>query len=340
MACDPITLIENAYRPAPDALAWLRAHARAIIEPFDVDALGALSYFMQGFEPQEIGYEASGDLDLGAATVQELVGRSYASVTSVEMMQRTLLAIGAPGVHTLVETIGGVMPVTHELLPMALSDSPAVMIPTGDGRVGVVATITHQPQPIDVETHALWERVALHLAAACRLAGRAADPEADDVEAVVDPGGRVRHARGAAQSARAREQLRDAARQMDAARTRKGRADAMKALDLWQGLLAGRWSLVDHFDTDGRRFLLARQNDPDAPTAGTLARRQRQVAFYASVGWSLKQIGFALGLAESTVSRHLSLALDKLGMRSRADLVRITSEMARVAAIRMLSPRA
>jgi DNA-binding CsgD family transcriptional regulator len=203
-----------------------------------------------------------------------------------------------------------------------------------------VATNTHQPLPIDADTRALWERVALHLAAACRLAGRAADPEADDVEAIVDPGGRVRHARGVAEGARARQLLRDAVRQMDAARTRKGRADAMKALDLWQGLLAGRWSLVDHFDTDGRRFLLARQNDPDAPAAGTLARRQRQVAFYASVGWSLKQIGFALGLAESTVSRHLSLALDKLGMRSRSDLVRVTSEMARAAATRMLSPPA
>lgn len=327
MRVDPIALIEEAYRPAVSPTAWLRAHAPQVMATFDVDELGTFSYFVRGQRPEEPHWQEGRRGGLDAATAREVVARGYGTATP-EQLRRAVLAIRTPGVHTLVETIGGVMPASAEIMPFPVADSPAVMIPTGDDRVAVATGLTREPLHIDDGTHALWERIALHLGAACRLAGRPTGPDAPDVEAVLDPGGEVQHATGPAQGAQAREQLREAVRRMDEARTRAGRADPMKALDLWHGLLAGRWSLVDHFDGDGRRFLLARKNDPEAPHPSALARRQRQVVFYASLGWSLQQIAFALGLAESTVGRHLSVALVKLGLPSRAELVRVTTEMA------------
>jgi DNA-binding NarL/FixJ family response regulator len=93
-------------------------------------------------------------------------------------------------------------------------------------------------------------------------------------------------------------------------------------------LIAGRWSLVDQTDTDGRRFVLARQNEPHPHGAAVLSRRQRQVLFYASVGWSLKQIAYALGLAsEGSVTWHLHDGLNRLGFGSRAELIRATSDL-------------
>ena len=50
--------------------------------------------------------------------------------------------------------------------------------------------------------------------------------------------------------------------------------------------------------------------------------------FYASVGWSLKHLRYALGLAEGTITHHLRLALRKVGMSSRAELVQVTTEIA------------
>jgi DNA-binding NarL/FixJ family response regulator len=126
---------------------------------------------------------------------------------------------------------------------------------------------------------------------------------------------------------------------MDRARTRAGRADPLHALELWHGLLAGRWSLVDHVDRDGRRLVLARRNEPEGRgDHPALTSRQRQVLFYASVGWSLKQLAYALGLAEGTITHHLRVALRKVGMSSRAELVRVTTEIAVDAMMRGLAP--
>jgi DNA-binding CsgD family transcriptional regulator len=90
-----------------------------------------------------------------------------------------------------------------------------------------------------------------------------------------------------------------------------------------EGLATGRWSLVDHFDTDGRRYLVAHRNDPPLDSPNALTLPERQIAGYAAMGHSNKLIAYELGLAESTVATHLDAASLKLGVRSRADLARL-----------------
>jgi DNA-binding CsgD family transcriptional regulator len=190
------------------------------------------------------------------------------------------------------------------------------------------STVTLHRASVDEPLLSLWRRIAVHLGAGCRLSGRAAVCDAEDVECVVTPGGRVLHAAGAATGAREREVLRDAVKRVDQARCRRGRADPSKALELWRGLFAGRWSVVEHFDSDGRRFLLARRNDPNTPGASALPLRQRQVLFYAASGWSNKAVGYALGISATTVAIHLARALAQLGMRSRAEWIRVSAQVA------------
>src|SRR5690606_25208176 len=87
------------------------------------------------------------------------------------------------------------------------------------------------------------------------------------------------------------------------------------------------WSLVELTDTDGRRFIVARRNNPETQGSPTLSRRQRQVLFYASMGWSLRQIGYSLGLpADGSVTHHPRTGLRKLGFNSRAELIRTAAE--------------
>lgn len=57
----------------------------------------------------------------------------------------------------------------------------------------------------------------------------------------------------------------EAVRRIDKARTASGRSDADTAMQAWEGLVRGRWSLVDRFDTDGKRFIVAIKNDPAHP---------------------------------------------------------------------------
>lgn len=114
---------------------------------------------------------------------------------------------------------------------------------------------------------------------------------------------------------------------VDRVRTRRGRADSHLALDLWRGLFAGRWTLVDPFDSDGSRFVLARRNEPSTASPLALPRRQRQALFFAAAGWSNKEIGYTLSIAETTVASHLQRGLARVGAPTRAAWISIASEL-------------
>ncbi len=326
MSFDPIALIERAYEPRGDVPAWLKANATEIIAPFDTEGNGTVSYLLRDLRPESIEWKPGPRSRIGRDQAIGSLQTGLAHLSPARVRQG-LLAMQQPGAHSFVETFGGMVQPALEHFDHPIGDSPAVIVPTGGSLVAVVATLTSRPISISPEERALWERIAVHLGAACRLSVRPADPAAPDVEAVLDPAGTVLEARGRAKAQGSRERLRDAALRMDRARTRRGRSDPLRALDLWQGLLAGRWSLVDHVEAGGRRLLLVRRNDPDVREPAALSLRQRQVLFYASVGWSLKQIEYALGLARGTITHHLRTALRKVGMPSRAELIRVTTEM-------------
>jgi DNA-binding NarL/FixJ family response regulator len=131
-------------------------------------------------------------------------------------------------------------------------------------------------------------------------------------EAVLRPNGRLEHAVGPATSAPAREALALAARCIDRARGSLRRRDPSEAVEIWRGLVAGRWSLVDRFDSDGRRFLVAHKNDPSMRDPRGLTERERQVVGYADLGRSNKAIAYELGISPSTVGAILTNARAKL----------------------------
>ncbi|MDQ3033769.1 MAG: helix-turn-helix transcriptional regulator, partial [Myxococcota bacterium] len=140
-------------------------------------------------------------------------------------------------------------------------------------------------------------------------------------EAVFAPGGNIVHAIGAAQRPAAREALRQAAIDIDRARTSNVRGTD-EALELWRALHLGRWSVLDTFDTDGRRFLVARENAPAADPAPSLSRREQQVLDLLALGHSNKVIAYDLGISVSSVATHLRRAATKLGVVGTRELIR------------------
>jgi DNA-binding NarL/FixJ family response regulator len=138
---------------------------------------------------------------------------------------------------------------------------------------------------------------------------------------VLETSGRCAHAEGAAEPGEAREALRQAVLASERARGSMRRTDPDDALELWKALVAGRWSLVEHFDTDGHRYLVARKNDPALDDPRGLSLRERQVVAYAALGHPSKLISYELGLAPATVSKHLTSAMRKLQVRTHAELM-------------------
>jgi DNA-binding CsgD family transcriptional regulator len=117
------------------------------------------------------------------------------------------------------------------------------------------------------------------------------------------------------------ERLRAAARQLDRSREALDEAAADKAFGLWEGLVQGRWKLVDWFDSDGRRFIIAKLNTPTRGCPRGLTTRERQVALCAALGESSKLTGYRLGISPSRVSALLKAAMRKLGVRTKVQLV-------------------
>ncbi len=113
-------------------------------------------------------------------------------------------------------------------------------------------------------------RAATHIQSALRLRARLAAesldaPAADDGlesgDAVLTAEGKLLHAEGDATLANARRALQTAVRDMTHARIAL-RGDAHRALGMWKGLVAAQWTLIDRFESNGERYVVARENTP------------------------------------------------------------------------------
>jgi len=215
-------------------------------------------------------------------------------------------------------------PVAREPSGFRYPDSFNVAALDATGRGAVLIANMHElaggaVPPSDV---ALWGRLGVHIAAGHRLirSRRVNEGELAGVDAVLEPSGRLAHVAEDHRDSLALAALRARVVAVDRARAEQ-RHDWRATTGAWQGLTDGRWSLIDRFDRDGRRYYLARANVPDA-THQELTPREAQVARAAALGHSNKLIGYELGIAASTVATHLKSAAHKLGVSSRVELIR------------------
>jgi DNA-binding NarL/FixJ family response regulator len=92
-------------------------------------------------------------------------------------------------------------------------------------------------------------------------------------------------------------------------------------VEAWHPLTGARWTLIDSFENDGRRYVVARENQADVPGLGTFTDRERQVVVHAALGQTNKEIAYMLGITDSTVRVLVARAARRLGLRKRRDLL-------------------
>jgi DNA-binding CsgD family transcriptional regulator len=85
--------------------------------------------------------------------------------------------------------------------------------------------------------------------------------------------------------------------------------------------VGARWSLVDELESDGKRYVVARENEPHALHLSTLSKRERQIVGYVVLGHTTKLIAYELGIADSTVRVLLGRAMRRLGVTGRDALL-------------------
>jgi DNA-binding NarL/FixJ family response regulator len=91
-------------------------------------------------------------------------------------------------------------------------------------------------------------------------------------------------------------------------------------LNLWHELLAGRWSLVDRFDSEGRSCFVAKRSDPQATARTALTPRERRVATLIALARTPKVIAYELNVSLATITKDRAQVTRKLGVRSMAEL--------------------
>jgi len=185
-----------------------------------------------------------------------------------------------------------------------------------------------------------WQMLAAHVEAGYRLrqglqtldrCEGLTDASPHDAEAILESRNfRVADLAGRAKRGAARKKLREAALAIDRARGRLRNANPDNALEIWKALVQGRWSMVDWFDSDGRRFVLAIPNSPHTGDPRGLSERESQVVAEAVLGHTNKLIAYRLGLSTSRVSLLLRSSMRKLHTRTRAQLIEKMSSYPRL----------
>lgn len=174
-----------------------------------------------------------------------------------------------------------------------------------------------------------WQMLASHFGAGNRLrrALREAGSEPATAlplgaEVVIDSSSfKVTDAHGEAKSRESHKALREAALRVDRARGRMRKSDPEKALALWKSLVRGRWSTVDWFDSDGRRYVLGLPNAPNVIDPRGLTDREMQVVALVVHGQSNKLIAYNLGLSKGRISTLFRSAMRKMNVHTRTQLV-------------------
>jgi DNA-binding NarL/FixJ family response regulator len=108
---------------------------------------------------------------------------------------------------------------------------------------------------------------------------------------------------------------------LERARARLRETDSDEPVTAWRSSARARWSVVDEFDLDGRRYVLACRKAPKTNGPEVLTAREREVLSLAIKGHAPKVIAYELGVAPSTVRVHLTNASRKLDVRTHHALL-------------------
>jgi DNA-binding CsgD family transcriptional regulator len=322
MKLDAISVVEAAYDCESETRTWWERLLEHVAPRLDRGLGVTVSTYTPAMRPEEVTFA-------GEYSKAGIVEASKAMVAAYPEIFHRLFQVGRP-LDTPSAAMGLTVrearvwaPFVQYMHSLGVREVVGVIARDPSGHAIFFSAPSHDLRRPTPRERLVWSRIAAHICAGARL--RRALPVslgdvADGADAVLSPGGAIAHAGVHAQGGDARESLRRAARAIDRARS-KARSNDEEALALWEGLVSGRWSLVDRFDSDGRRYLVARRNEPDVRDPRALTLRERNVLAYAAMGHPLKLIAYSLGLSLSTVSVNRRTAMRKLGLQHHADIV-------------------
>lgn len=322
---DLVGILEAAYRVEQPEEPWIAGVLDAARSGLD-DGFGAYAFTYDATNPSRFGFRAFVTRDLHPVFLDAI--RTVNESMSEDLVKEGLWARRAstmsemPGYESLTGSTFdlGSGRVAHEAIGVNGLD------PVGIGCL--LSAPWRRRRGLSTRERATWDKVSTHLSAAFRLQRALQAKESSAAtDVVLTPSGRVLHAEASAQARPARDALSLACRSIERARSRRGRAQGEVSLSLWRSLVSERWTLVDTYERDAKRYVVARRNELRLLRPEALSPRERQVLGFAVLGDSNKLIAYELGISASTVRVLLHRAMGKLGCRSRPELLQRFAEL-------------
>lgn len=318
-----LEVVEAVYDVDASRTAWLRAIAERTRAAFSQDNVGAyaLTYDVSDVENAKFGKPML--VGVASEDAERVLSKEIPSFYRARppLVEAIFRHVGY-GPSTRLPWTPEDLHLVHDLLKRAgIREILGINGVSVDGRSVHAGVLLSRPAK-NIDYTAL-ARISSHFAAGARLRRRLDEAKTsplDAAEAILDESGKVLEASGKAKLREARATLSAAAASLTRLKKRT-RKDPERALAQWRALVDARWSLVDHFERDGKHFVLAERNDPALGPLELLSERELQVVALAAMGHANKMIAYELGIAVSTVGVLLSRAAARLGAKSRAALV-------------------
>jgi DNA-binding CsgD family transcriptional regulator len=328
MAGDALAILEAAYAETADADAWLRGALEALTPHLDqggglmahrfaheADSMRFWPLATVKGDPQYVAdLQSLLDGDWFTPRRAALLRTAYPCSPTATTLRRLL---GEDWIGVCASAMEGVSPAISRKL-LSFADGVGIVAGDPSGHGCLFFSVGSESVRMSTRRLAHWQRIAAHLVTGYRLARRSCR----DGEAILAPAGKLLH-RDEGITSEECGALSEATQAIDKARGKLRRVDPDRALSLWKGLVSGRWSLVDHFDHDSKRFVVAKRNTLGLRVWHTLTEREHQAVAFVAQGQTLKIIAYQLGVSTATVAADLARAQSKLRVSSRLELAAV-----------------
>jgi DNA-binding CsgD family transcriptional regulator len=319
-----VNVAEAALRLQHSSEAWLVEVA---------ERFGAAWEHTRGIIAQEYQGTAEGGVQLLIDLQQGALSGSMSEAGLAALSQSQCDQVYGQGTHCMSASEvfpGGLpAPLAAQWGAMGVADVVGIFAREGDDRGMGVAAALAEPVRLLPRARARWMQVGQQLRLAARLQRDLRQrPLHETAHARFTPQGECLDARGTASQRSVRAYLRELVEALSRARDEATADDCSRVFSLWGALSRGEWILVDQFDGEHERHIIAAPCPNASPLRG-LSAQQEAVARAAGRGLSNKEIAAELGLLERSVDNQLRRALVKLGLENRTALVRLWSSLER-----------
>lgn len=320
---DPLDVVESAYRVDGPDETWLAGILERFAPVVDEDH-GVLAYLYDAAARPLRIWSFVGECAPTKSEIDDVVRAADDEyVASSYLVTPFGTASDHPGFDRQITF-------QRRLGPYGVKDAIAMNSIDPSGLGAWIGALLPEKRTATGEDRDRWGKVSAHVVAALRLRKRlssarpAAAPALDpaSADAVLTTSGSLEHAANPNAAVEdERRSLAEAVKRLDRARGGLRRTNPEEAIEEWRVLVRARWSLVDQFESDGKRYVLAYSNPPSSPGPVGFTDREREIVALAMLGRAPKLIAYELGLAPSTVRVHLTNASRKLGVRTLNDLI-------------------